>query len=327
MPHDSHIHDTAGGPGKLNPADARKITGSATALSVGIALTLVVTKLAAWWVSGSIALLASLADSALDLAASLTTFFAVRYAAAPADAEHRYGHGKAEAFASFLQSLFIALSAGWLLYEAGQRIINPQPVTHGAWALSVMVLSIVLTTVLIWAQSRAIDKTGSVAVTGDRAHYVADLASNLVVMVGIVLAAFFAVTRADPIIAILVALWLFWSAWGVARGALDHLLDHELPDEERAKIKALALEDKRMLDVHQLRTRAAGPLVHIQFHADMDPDLTLDQAHKILVACEKRLLSVYPAADILIHPDPHGRAEPHGSDFFRAEGSPTEESA
>ena len=113
----------------------------------------------------------------------------------------------------------------------------------------------------------------------------------------------------------------------MARGALDHLLDRELPDEERAKIKAIAMQDPKMLDVHQLRTRAAGPLVHIQFHADLNPDLTLDAAHQILVACERRLMAEYPAADILIHPDPHGRAEPHGSDFFRAESDPADESA
>lgn len=327
MPHDAPHHDAAGGPGRLAPADARKITGAATSLSVGIALTLVVAKSAAWWASGSIALLASLADSALDLAASLTTFFAVRYAASPADKEHRYGHGKAEAFASFLQALFIAVSATWLLYEAWHRILDPHPIRHGGWALGVMVLSMVLTAFLIWAQSRAIRKTGSVAVTGDRAHYVADLAANLAVMAGIVLAAFFAMTRADPIIAILVALWLFWSAWGLARGALDHLLDRELPDEERAKIKAIALQDPKMLGVHQLRTRAAGPLVHIQFHADLNPELTLDAAHQILVACERRLMDAYPAADILIHPDPKGRAEPHGSDFFRSDIGPAEESA
>mgnify|MGYP003627180145 CR=1 FL=1 len=327
MPHDSHTHTASGGPGRLSPADARKITGAATTLSVGIALTLVTAKLIAWWFSGSIALLASLADSGLDLAASLTTFFAVRYAASPADREHRFGHGKAEAFASFLQALFITLSAAWLLYEAGQRMIDPEPIQHGGWALGVMGLSMVLTTLLIWAQSRAIKKTGSVAVTGDRAHYVADLAANLAVIAGITLTAFFAVGRADPAIAIVVALWLFWSAWGVARGALDHLLDRELPDEERAKIKAIAMQDPKMLDVHQLRTRAAGPLVHIQFHADLNPDLTLDAAHQILVACERRLMAEYPAADILIHPDPHGRAEPHGSDFFRAESDPADESA
>jgi len=326
MPHDAPHHD-AGGPGKLDPADARKITGAATTLSVGIALTLVAAKLAAWIASGSIALLASLADSALDLAASLTTFFAVRYAASPADREHRFGHGKAEAFASFLQALFIAVSAGWLMFEAGQRLIDPEPIRHGGWALGVMVLSIVLTALLIWAQSRAIAKTGSVAVTGDRAHYVADLASNLAVMAGIALTAFFAVGRADPAIAIAVALWLFWSAWGVAKGALDHLLDHELPDEERDRIREIAMQDPKMLGVHQLRTRAAGPLVHIQFHADLNPELTLEAAHKILVAAEKRLLDAYPAADILIHPDPKGRAEPHGSDFFRTEHDRAEESA
>lgn len=134
-------------------------------------------------------------------------------------------------------------------------------------------------------------------------------------------------TRADPIIAILVALWLLWSAWGVATNALDHLLDKELPDDERQRIKDIALADTRILSLHQLRTRAAGPLVHIQFHADLDPDLSLLAAHEIIVEAENRLMAEYPAADIIIHADPMGHAEPHGSDFFRSEAARTEDSA
>ena len=268
------------------------------------------------------AILASLADSALDLAASLITFFAIRFAAEPADREHRFGHGKAEAFASFLQALFVALSAGLLLREAWQHYVEPREITNGGWAIAVMVLSIVLTAGLIWFQTRAVNKTGSVAVSGDRAHYTADLASNVAVIAGVGAAAFLAVPLADPIVGAAVALWLFWSAWQVARGALDQMLDRELPDGERDKIIAIAEDDERVIDVHQVRTRASGPLIHIQMHMDLDPKLTLEAAHEIVVAAENRLLSQYPAADIIIHPDPHGKAEPHGLAFMQSGGDP-----
>ncbi|GJL98037.1 MAG: cation transporter [Hyphobacterium sp.] len=317
MPHD-HGHSETG-PGRLDPGEASRITGRATTLSVTVALILVVTKFAAWMASGSVALLASLADSSLDLVASIVTFIAVRYAASPADHEHRFGHGKAEAFASLLQAMFIALSAGLLLREAWQHYVEPRPVLNGDWAIGVMVLSIILTFGLVWVQTRAVKQTGSVAVAGDRAHYVADLAANFAVIAGIAAATFMALPVADPIVGAGVAIWLFWSAWQVVRGALDHLLDRELPDEERLKIIQIAEADERVIDVHQVRTRAAGPLIHIQLHMDLDPKLTLEAAHEIVVAAEKRLIAKYPAADILIHPDPHGKAEPHGLAFFHAE--------
>jgi len=305
----------------MDPGEARKITSRATTLSVLVASILVVTKLAAWMASGSVALLASLADSSLDLAASITTFLAVRYAASPADHDHRFGHGKAEAFASFLQALFIALSAFFLLYEAWQHFIEPRPVLNGGWAIGVMILSVVLTVGLVWAQTQAVKKTGSVAVAGDRAHYVADLAANFAVIAGIGAAAFMSIPMADPLIGAGVALWLFWSAFEVGRGALSHLLDEELPDKERRRIIEIAEDDERVIDVHQVRTRAAGPLIHIQMHMDLEASLTLEAAHDIVVAAERRLLEHYPAADILIHPDPFGKAEPHGLDFFRTENN------
>ncbi|WP_019960523.1 cation diffusion facilitator family transporter [Woodsholea maritima] len=304
------------GPGRVAPQEAQKISAHATRLSVIVASILVVAKIGAWWLSGSVAMLASLADSALDLAASLTAFFAVRYAATPADEEHRHGHGKAEAMASFLQGLLVAGSAAYLVYESGKRLINPEPIQHGLIALGVMVLSIVMTLGLVWAQTQALKKSHSLAVSGDRAHYMADLGSNLAVMVGLIGAGLLGFTRADPIIGLLVALWLFKTAWDVITGAADHLMDKELPDEEREAILRLAREDAQVLGVHNLRTRAAGPFVHIQIHMDLDPTLTLDEAHKIIVAAEKRIMSAFPAADILIHPDPRGHAEPHGNDLF-----------
>ncbi|WP_421789343.1 cation diffusion facilitator family transporter [Hyphobacterium sp.] len=325
MPHD-HSPSEAG-PGKLPPQKAKRITSRTTTLSVSVALILVITKAVAWWASGSVALLASLADSALDLLASLMTFFAVRFAAVPADDDHRFGHGKAEALASFAQALFVALSAGLLLREAWIHLAVPRPLLNGEWAIGVMVLSILLTAGLVWAQTRAIKQTGSVAVSGDRAHYMADLAANLAVITGIAATAFLAFPLADPLIGAGVALWLFWSAWQVAQGAFDQMLDKELPEAERQRILDLAGDDTRIYGVHQLRTRAAGPLIHIQMHLDLDPNLTLEDAHKIVVAAEKRVQAQYPAADILIHPDPHGKAEPHGLNFLRGESADTAKDA
>ncbi|MGJ3232795.1 MAG: cation diffusion facilitator family transporter [Oceanicaulis sp.] len=315
MPHDA----LDAGPGRMQPSKARKITGRVTALSVGVAATLVIAKTGAFIVSGSVAMLASLADSALDLAASLITFFAVRYAASPADEEHRYGHGKAEALASLMQAMLVALSAGLLMREAVARFLDPEPIAATTIALAVMGLSIVLTIGLVWAQSRAVKQTQSLAVSGDRAHYVSDLAANAAVIAGLVLAGGFGLTRADPIVGFAVALWLFWTAFEVGKTAYEALMDRELPDADRAQILKLAGDDARVLGVHQLRTRASGPFVHIQMHLDLDPALSLTDAHRIVVAAERRVMQAYPAADVLIHPDPKGAAEPHGNRYFRSE--------
>jgi len=291
------------------------LTRGVTLLSIATALALVLAKLAIWLVSGSVALMASMADSGLDLVASSATFFAVRYAAVPPDAEHRFGHGKAEAFASLMQAGLVFASAALIGQEAIRHIIDPRPVAQEAWALAAMGLSIVLTAGLIMAQTRLLRRVGSVAVSADRTHYAADLASNVIALAGIGAAALFHLPALDAIAALLIAAALLAGAIAVFREASDQLLDHELPASSRAHIVDLVLKDSSVLDVHQVRTRAAGPITHIQMHADLDPDLSLESAHRIVVAAEKRILADFPAADIIIHPDPRGRAEPHGGAF------------
>jgi cation diffusion facilitator family transporter len=294
------------------------MTRGVTLLSVATALVLVVAKLAAWRVSGSVALMASTADSALDLLASSATFFAVRYAAAPPDAEHRYGHGKAEAFASLVQAGLVFASAALIAQEAVSRLVDPRPVSQEGWALAVMILSMALTGGLILAQTWLLRRTRSVAVSADRAHYAADLASNFVALAGIGAVAALGWPALDAAAALIVAGILLWGAVSVFRESSDQLMDHELPGADRARIIALAMRDGAILDVHQVRTRAAGPIVHIQMHAALDPELSLEAAHHIVVAAEKRILAQYPAADIIIHADPRGRAEPHGGAFAEA---------
>ena len=303
---------------RLTSAETATLTRRVTLLSVGTAAVLVAIKLAAWLASGSTALLASMADSGLDLVASIATAFAVRYAVAPPDAEHRFGHGKAEAFASLMQAGLVFASAALIAREAATDLFDPHPLRQEGWAIAVMAVSTVLTFALVAAQTRVLKQTASVAVSGDRAHYATDLASNMIALAGIAASALLGVNGLDAAAALVIAALLLWGAIGVFREAANQLMDRELPEDDRAQIIRLATEDPRLTDVHQLRTRASGPYIHIQMHADLDPQLTLEAAHAVIVAAEKRILTAFPAADIIIHADPRGRAEPHGGAFAEA---------
>ncbi|MFZ0267332.1 cation diffusion facilitator family transporter [Caulobacter sp.] len=302
----------------LTAAESLVLTRRVTTLSVGCAAILIVIKGTAWLSGHSVAMLASLADSALDLVASLVTFYAVRYAAEPPDAEHRFGHGKAEAFASLTQGGLVFASAALIGQEAIRALFRTQPPEHGALGVGVMVVSILLTLALIRAQTEVTKKTRSVAVSGDRAHYAADLGSNLVSLIGIGAASLLHLAWVDAAAGLIVAAWLLWGAIGVFGEAAHQLMDHELPLEDREKIIALMTADPRVLGVHQVRTRASGPYMHVQAHVDLDPNLVLSVAHAVLVAAENRVLAAFPAADILLHPDPRGAAEPHGGAFGEA---------
>ena len=293
--------------------EASAITRGITALSVTVAIILICAKAAAWLATGSVALLASLADSGLDLVASLFTFFAVRYAAQPADADHRFGHGKAEAFASLVQASLVFASAAVVSREAIARLLDPQPIRAETIAVGVMVVSIVLTALLVAAQTRALRKVSSVAVSGDRAHYIADIASNALAILGLLGTWLLNLPLLDAVAGLSVAAWLVWGAVRILRDSADQLMDRELPAAERAELARLVLSDPDVRGVHELRTRAAGPTLHIQLHMDLDPTLSLSAAHAIVEAAEQRLYAAYPNADVIIHPDPEGQAEAHRS--------------
>jgi cation diffusion facilitator family transporter len=299
----------------LPPEAAAKITKRIAQASIALAIVLIILKAGAWWISGSVAMLSSLADSALDLAASVFTALAVAYAATPPDREHRFGHGKAEAFAGLIQAGLVLVSAALIAWESIRRLINPVPLDYSFVAIGVMMIATMATSALIWAQSRALAQTGSVATAGDRAHYASDLAANIAVMTGIGASTFLGWRWADGAAGLAVALWLIYGAWEVFRVASDHLMDHEMPGEDRERIRELAMADGAIHGVHDLRTRMSGPYVHVQFHAELPPDLSLEEAHRIVVAAEDRIRAAYPAADLIIHPDPDD-VEPHGHEYF-----------
>jgi ferrous-iron efflux pump FieF len=286
--------------------DAHAVSRRITQLSLGAALLLIVLKAFALGASGSVSILASLADSGLDLVASVAAFVAVRWAAAPADEDHRHGHGKAEALASLVQAGLIFASAVFIGWEAIQRMFDPRPVTSGGWAVGVMVISIAVTAGLVWLQTQALKKTRSLAVAGDRAHYAADMAANVVVLIGVVSGSFLQAPGLDAAAGLVVAIWLFWGAIGLLRTSADHLLDRAIPDAERADIVKAVLSDPRIGGVHQLRTRMVGQSLQVQMHVDLDGSLSLHEAHAIVVGAEDRILAAFPHADILIHPDPRG---------------------
>lgn len=293
------------------PGDAARLMKFATLASVTVALLLIVAKTAAWWLSDSVAILSTLVDSLLDAAASILTLVAVRHAVQPADAEHRFGHGKAEALASLGQAAFVAGSGVLLMAEAVRRFFTPKPISQEFVGIGVMVFAIVLTLVLVAIQRRVIRRTGSLAVRGDALHYVGDVLINGSVIVALVINLLWGWRYADSIFAIGIVGYLLWNAWLIGRQALDQLMDRELGDDDRKRILAIAQAHPEARAVHDLRTRRAGLLTFIQFHLELDPAMKLVRAHEISDAIEAELHAAFPNAEIIIHQDPAGYEAPH----------------
>ena len=281
-----------------------KLMTRATYASVIAGTLLAVIKLAAYILTGSIAMLSSLVDSLLDVVASTINLFAVRQSLVPADREHRFGHGKAESLAGIAQSAFITGSALFLCFEAVNRLIHPSKIAHGVAGIAVMVVSIIVTAGLVMYQRYVIRKTKSVAISADSLHYFTDLLVNLCVIVAIALSYYLGWVFADPLIALGIAVYIMYSAWGIVSQCLDQLMDRELPDEDRERIRQIAKSHARVIDIHELRSRASGRDIFIQLHLEMDKDLKLETAHQIAVDVEKRICEEFPNAEVLIHEDP-----------------------
>jgi len=290
-------------------ADGHRLNRRAALASVGVAVVLIAAKLAAWLITDSIVILTSLVDSGIDLLASLVTFVSVRQAAQPADRAHRYGHGKAEALGAFAQAGFVGGSALILASEAVQRLISPQAISQGRVGIFVMLLAIALTGGLVLFQRAVVRRTGSVAIRADSLHYRGDLLMNLAVIAALMLTEIQGSPLIDPLFALAIVAWLLYGAVGVARHALDMLMDRELPGERRAHIRELALGHPSAQGVHDLRTRRAGADVFIELHLELDGGLSLDQAHDITHEVEARIREAFPDADILVHQEPAGLAD------------------
>ena len=299
---------------------ADRLRRMATYASVAVAAVLIGVKFAAWLETGSVALMSSLVDSLLDAVASLVNLVAVRHAMSPADREHRFGHGKAEPLAVLGQSAFITGSAMLLLAEAVRRLIWPVPVENPPAGIAVMIFSIAVTIALVLYQRHVVRRTGSIAITADELHYRSDLVLNTSVIAALLLGSVLDFPLLDPLFGAAIGIWIVYSAVRLARLSLFQLMDHELPDEEREKIRAIAQSHPDVAAAHDLRTRVAGPTAFIQIHIEMDGGLSLIRAHEISDEVEAELRAAYPHAEVMIHQDPEGIEEPR-TNFPRRVGA------
>jgi ferrous-iron efflux pump FieF len=284
--------------------DVARLMRLATYASVSTAILLILAKLVAWFISDSVSVLATLLDSSLDVVASVINLLAVRHALQPADHEHRFGHGKAEALAGMGQAFFIAGSAGFLLLQASGRLFHPNTDMAGIEiGVGVMLFSIVATLLLLSFQKHVIAKTNSTAIKADALHYKTDLWVNASVIVALVLT-FYGWPHFDALFALGIAIFILYSAWSIIRESIDLLMDHELPDEEREKIKNRVKDHNNVLGLHDLRTRRSGNTVFIQLHLELDGALSLSAAHAIADCVERDLVNLFPSAEVIIHEDP-----------------------
>lgn len=277
--------------------------------SVSVALILGLLKSYAAWRTGSIAMLGSLADTGLDLVASLVTLVAVRIAAQPADAGHRFGHGKAEALAALFQVSLISVAALGIIIRSAERFGGGGQPGDIGYGIGVSVFAIVVTLILVSYQARIIRQTGSVAISADNLHYRSDLALNGSVIAALLLESVLHIGGADALFGLAIGLWLGWNAWRTASHAIDQLMDKEWPIEKRERFLAVAARHPELADIHDLRTRSSGSQDFVQFHIRVAPDMTVAQAHQVMEDVETQLAREFPGVEILIHTDPEGQVD------------------
>lgn len=275
-----------------------------------LAALLVAIKGLAFWLSGSVSVLASLADSVMDVVVSGLNYLAIRYSSKPADEDHRHGHGKIEGLAALGQALLMSLVALGLIAESMRRFLSPEPITQAGDVVALMCASLVISAIIIKVQSRAIRESGSLAIEADHAHYTADVIQHGGVILALIGAAYFgAGSWLDALCAALIAGWMLLSVHEIARKGIDMILDRELPDHERETLLTLIQSNPQVLGVHDLRATRSGMKELIFFDIEADPQMSLHDAHAITRALENEILKLYPGAEIMIHVDPHGEIE------------------
>ncbi|KQM21869.1 cation diffusion facilitator family transporter [Novosphingobium sp. Leaf2] len=294
-------------------SESGRLNRSAAIASISAATLLLGVKGYAAWATGSTAMLGSLADTVLDLVASVATLVGVWIAASPPDDKHRFGHGKAEAIAALFQIVLISISALGIAARAVEQFFAGGRVAAAGEGIGVSIVAIVVTFALLAWQRHVIRRTGSLAITTDNVHYQSDLLLNLAVIAALALDQYAGLTGADPVFGLAIAGWLGWSAWGASKDVLDQLMDHEWPVEKKQRFLAVLARHPDITNVHDLRTRTSGMRDFVQFHVWVDPDMTVREAHRVMDEIELRLQAEFPDVEILIHPDPAGHVGEAGS--------------
>ncbi|NKJ00190.1 cation diffusion facilitator family transporter [Novosphingobium sp. SG707] len=292
--------------------DHSALNRSAAYASISMALLLVGLKGWAAWTTGSTAMLGSLADTLLDLVASLATLAGVWVAGMPADDNHRFGHGKAEALSAMFQVLLIGASALALAVHSVQQLMSGERTGSAGDGILVSVIAIIGTLALLAWQQHVIRRTRSVAISTDHLHYKSDLLLNMAVIVALLLDQYAGLTKADPLFGLGIALWLGWGAYHASEEAIEQLMDREWPEDKKARFVEVLGRHPELRGVHDLRTRTSGNRDFVQFHVWVDGNMTVTQAHRVMDEIEDKLREEFPEVEILIHPDPEGHVDERG---------------
>jgi ferrous-iron efflux pump FieF len=286
--------------------DQQALRRSAALASIAVAMLLLALKGWAAWRTGSTAMVGSLADTLLDLVASLATLAGVWIASQPDDERHRFGHGKAEAIAAMFQVVLISISALGIAARAVEQFLAGSRTAAAAEGIGVSLVAIVATFALLAWQRYVIRRTDSIAIETDHVHYQSDLLLNAAVVAALVLDQYGGIAGADPLFGLVIAAWLGWNAWQASQKAIRQLMDHEWPEEKRERFLEVMARQPDLRGVHDLRTRTSGNRDFVQFHVWIDPAMTVREAHKVMDDIERRLHVEFPDVEILIHPDPEG---------------------
>ncbi|MBN9142790.1 MULTISPECIES: cation diffusion facilitator family transporter [unclassified Novosphingobium] len=292
--------------------DHSALNRSAAYASISMALLLVGLKGWAAWTTGSTAMLGSLADTLLDLVASLATLAGVWVAGMPADDNHRFGHGKAEALSAMFQVLLIGASALALAVHSVQQLMSGERTGSAGDGILVSVIAIIGTLALLAWQQYVLRRTRSVAIFTDHLHYKSDLLLNMAVIVALLLDQYAGLTKADPLFGLGIALWLGWGAYHASEEAIEQLMDREWPEDKKARFVEVLGRHPELRGVHDLRTRTSGNRDFVQFHVWVDGNMTVTQAHRVMDEIEDKLREEFPEVEILIHPDPEGHVDERG---------------
>ena len=294
---------------QVRGAERSKLASRAALASIAMALFLIGLKVWAAVQTSSMAMLGSLADSSLDLVASLVLLLGVRVAAVPADNDHRFGHGKAEALAALVQVIVISISALFIGYKSIERLLAGARTADAEVGIAVSLVAMASTIALLAYQRHVIRRTGSIAIETDQLHYASDLMLNGSVIAALALDQYAGIVGADALFGLLIALWLVRGAWLSSSHSLDQLMDREWPDELRERFLAAARDYPELAGLHDFRTRTSGTHNFAQFHVWVPADWTVREAHDRLDRAEQGLRERFPGTEILIHVDPEGQVD------------------
>lgn len=280
-----------------------KLIKTAAIASVMVAILLVLLKAAIWWLTGSVSLLAGLTDSLLDSLASLLNLIAITIALKPADHNHRFGHGKAEALAGLGQAVFITISALLVGWQGVKHLLQPIPLVNAYWSILVMLFSLVITIALVIFQRYVVKKTASTAITADSLHYKSDILLNISILLALLLS-YHGWQQSDAFFGVLIACYILWSAYSVGKEAIAILMDKELPEKVVKQMLALAEGVPDVMGIHDLKTRKSGSHWFVQLHVELPATMSLFKAHQLCLQIRGVIQQQWPQADVIIHADP-----------------------